>query len=103
LHNADDVKLRNAHVAVIDRDKVLDYRLNEAHPDSGGQARFFAWLGFSRDDPERLMNAFRDRRIVPNRRSTKESDRGTCGTVLISSMSRVRRFAVQRCASNSGS
>ena len=28
---------------------------------------------------------------------------GTCGTVLIASISRIRRFAVHRCASNSGS
>ena len=54
------MKLRNAHLAVIDRSKVLEYLLNEAHPDNGGKARFFASLGFSRDDPERLMKALRD-------------------------------------------
>jgi hypothetical protein len=59
-HNASDVKLRNAHLAVIDRSKVLDYLLNEAHPDNGGKARFFALLGYSREDPERLMKALRD-------------------------------------------
>ena len=58
-HNASDVKLRNAHLAAIDRSKVLDYLLNEAHPDNGGKARFFALLGHSREDPERLMNALR--------------------------------------------
>ena len=55
-----DVKLRNAHLAVIDRSKVLDYLLNEAHPDNGGKARFFGLLGYSREDPERLMKALRD-------------------------------------------
>jgi Domain of unknown function (DUF6883) len=59
-HNASDVKLRNAHLAVVDRGKVLDYLLNEAHPDNGGKARFFALLGFSREDPERLMMALRN-------------------------------------------
>jgi hypothetical protein len=54
------VKLRNAHLAVVDRGKVLDYLLNEAHPDNGGKARFFASLGFSREDPERSMGALRD-------------------------------------------
>lgn len=39
-HNASDVKLRNAHLAVIDRCKVLDYLLNEAHPDNGGRRGF---------------------------------------------------------------
>ena len=53
-HNAGDVKLRNAHLAVVDRAKVLDYLLNEAHPDNGGKAQFFASLGFAREDPERL-------------------------------------------------
>jgi hypothetical protein len=54
------MKLRNAHLAVIDRSKVLDYLLNEAHPDNGGKAPYFALLGFSRDDPEGLMGALRD-------------------------------------------
>jgi hypothetical protein len=54
------VKLRNAHLAVIDRGKVLDYLLNGAHPDNGGKARFFGLLGYSREDPERLMKALRD-------------------------------------------
>jgi hypothetical protein len=54
------VKLRNAHLAIVDRTKVLDYLLNEAHPDNGGKARFFGWLGYSREDPERLIQALRD-------------------------------------------
>jgi hypothetical protein len=54
------VKLRNAHLAVVDRGKVLDYLLNDAHPDNGGKAPFFESLGFSREDPERLMRALRD-------------------------------------------
>ena len=54
------MKLRNAHLAVIDRSKVLDYLLNEAHADNGGKARFFALLGYSREDPERLMKDLRD-------------------------------------------
>ena len=56
----DDMKLPHADLAVVDRTKVLDYLLNEAHPDNGGKARFFASLGFSREDPERLMKALRD-------------------------------------------
>jgi hypothetical protein len=39
------VKLRNAHLAVVDRSKVFDYLLNEAHPDNGGKAGFFGLLG----------------------------------------------------------
>lgn len=54
------MKLRNVHLAVVDRAKVLDYLLNEAHPDNGGKAQFFASLGFSREDSERLMRALRE-------------------------------------------
>jgi hypothetical protein len=55
-----DVKLRNAHLAVVDRGKVLEYLLNEAHPDNGGKAQFFTSLSFSREEPERLMKALRE-------------------------------------------
>ncbi|MBM3779325.1 MAG: hypothetical protein FJW23_14000 [Acidimicrobiia bacterium] len=54
------MKLPNAHLAIVDRSKVLDYLLNEAHPDNGGKARFFGLLGYSREDPERLMQALRE-------------------------------------------
>ena len=54
------VKLRNAHLTVVDRAKIVDYLLHEAHPDNGGKARFFTSLGFSRDDPGRLVMALRD-------------------------------------------
>jgi hypothetical protein len=50
----------NADLAVVDRAKVLDYLLNEAHPDNGGKAQFFASLGFSREAPERLIKALRE-------------------------------------------
>jgi hypothetical protein len=44
--NARNVKLRNAHLAIVDSSRVLDYLLNEAHPDNGGKARFFGSLGY---------------------------------------------------------
>jgi hypothetical protein len=53
------VRLRNAHLAVVDRQKVVDYLLNAAHPDNSGKARFFESLGFSNEEPERLMTALR--------------------------------------------
>ena len=43
------------------------------------------------------------RRIVPMSRSTKGCEQGTYGTVLSSSISRIRRFACHRCASKRGS
>jgi hypothetical protein len=51
------VKVRNAHLAVVERHKVLDYLLNASHPDNGGKAQFFESLGFSRDQPEMLVSA----------------------------------------------
>jgi hypothetical protein len=33
------VKLRHAHLAVVERDKIVDYLLNPAHPDNGGKAQ----------------------------------------------------------------
>jgi hypothetical protein len=59
-HNASAVTLRNAHLAVVDRSKVLDYLLNEAHPDNGGKARFFGSIGYSLEDPEDLIQALRE-------------------------------------------
>lgn len=53
------MKLRNAHLAIVERHKVVDYLLNSAHPDNGGKAQFFESLGFSADVPELLIDALR--------------------------------------------
>ena len=53
------MRLPNAHLAVVERHKVVDYLLNAAHPDNNGKARFFGALGFSVDDPEGLIAALR--------------------------------------------
>ena len=61
LHTGDAGYMdENGFVFVVDRIKVHDYLLNEAHPDNGGKARFFGSLGYSREDPERLMQALRE-------------------------------------------
>ena len=39
--------LPNAHLAIVDLEKITDYLLNSAHPDNGGKARFFLGLGFT--------------------------------------------------------
>jgi hypothetical protein len=51
------VKLPNAHLAVVERHKVVGDLLNAAHPDNNGKARFFGALGFSVDAPEGLIAA----------------------------------------------
>jgi hypothetical protein len=53
------VKLPNAHLALVDRHKVVEYLLRGAHPDNGGKARYFTALGFSVEQPERLIAALR--------------------------------------------
>jgi hypothetical protein len=96
------VKLRNAHLAVVERHKIVDYLLDAAHPDNSGKARFFESLGFSVDEPERLMTALRavavDGKVVKTGRSvhgekfvvegwlsahTEESHRRTIRTIWI--------------------
>jgi len=52
-----NVKLRNPHLAIVDRRKVVGYLLNSAHPRNGGKARFFEALGFSADAPEHFIAA----------------------------------------------
>ncbi len=41
------MNLPNAHLVIVDREKIKDYLLNPAHPDNGGKARFFLGLGFT--------------------------------------------------------
>ena len=53
------MKLRSAHLAIVERHKIVDYLLNSAHPDNGGKAQFFESLGFSVDAAESLLAALR--------------------------------------------
>lgn len=53
------MQLPNADNAVVERDKIVSYLLNAAHPDNGGKARFFEGLGFESDRWETLAAAFR--------------------------------------------
>ena len=54
------MKLRNAHLAVVERHKIVDYLLNSAHPDNGGKAQFFESLGFSVDATDPTTAALRE-------------------------------------------
>jgi len=51
------VQLRNAHLAVVERHKVLEYLLNAAHPAQCGKAQFFESFGFTSENPELLVGA----------------------------------------------
>lgn len=52
------MKLPNAEKAIVEREKITDYLLNPAHPDNGGKAAFFKYLGFRRVAWEKLAEAF---------------------------------------------
>jgi hypothetical protein len=47
----------HAESASVERQKIVDYLLNPAHPDNGGKARFFQRLGFSAENWEALRDA----------------------------------------------
>ena len=53
------MRLPNAALAVVEREKIQDYLLNPAHPDNGGKAQFFENLGFRRTQWQILATAFR--------------------------------------------
>jgi hypothetical protein len=53
------MKLPNANKAVVDREKIVDYLLNPAHPDNGGKAEFFTLHGFHRERWEVLSAALK--------------------------------------------
>lgn len=53
------MKFPNAHLAVVEREKVVDYLLNPAHPDNGCKAAFFFSQGLDRDNWGGLAAALR--------------------------------------------
>jgi hypothetical protein len=53
------MKLLNAHLAIVEREKIVEYLLNLMHPDNGGKAAFFQMLGFIQDDWSLFAEALR--------------------------------------------
>jgi hypothetical protein len=53
------MKVPNAHLAIVDREKIVDYLLNPAHPDNGGKAKFFLGLGFTPEQWQLFAEAVR--------------------------------------------
>jgi hypothetical protein len=53
------MKLPNAHLAIVDREKIVDYLLNPAHPDNGGKAKFFLGHGFTAEQWQDFAEALR--------------------------------------------
>jgi hypothetical protein len=53
------MKLPNAHLAIVEEEKITEYLLNSAHPDNGGKAAFFHRLGFHGGDWATFAGALR--------------------------------------------
>jgi hypothetical protein len=53
------MKLPNAHLAIVEQEKITGYLLNTAHPDNGGKASFFRMLGFRDGDWQIFATALR--------------------------------------------
>jgi hypothetical protein len=54
------MKLPNAHVAEVKREKIVDYLLNPAHRYGASKERFFAEFGFRLEEWEVLAAALRE-------------------------------------------
>lgn len=54
-----ELNLPNAHLAIVDREKITDYLLNPAHPDNGGKAKFFLGLAFTAEQWQAFAEALR--------------------------------------------
>jgi hypothetical protein len=70
------MKLPNAHLAVVDQEKIVAYLLNPAHPDNGGKAGFFQMLGFKLDEWSELAKALRKLALAGEVAKTVESTHG---------------------------
>ena len=66
----------HAHLAVVDRLKVVEYLLNAAHPDNGGKAAFFQALGFTSQRWEILAAALQSLAQAVTPVTTTESPYG---------------------------
>jgi hypothetical protein len=58
------MRLPNAELAVVGREKITEYLLNPEHPDNGGKAMFFVALGFSRDAWDTFADSLRQLALV---------------------------------------
>jgi hypothetical protein len=54
------VKLPNAHIALVEREKIVDYLLNPTHRYGASKARFFAQFVFGLESWEVLAAALRE-------------------------------------------
>jgi sugar phosphate isomerase/epimerase len=70
------MKLPNAHLAIVEREKITEYLLNPTHPDNGGKSGFFHTLGFERVDWAAFAAALRQLAITGEVTKSVESPHG---------------------------
>lgn len=70
------MKLSDTNEAVVERQKIVDYLLDAAHPDNGGKASFFIGLGFKSEQWEILATALKTMAIESEVTSIHESPHG---------------------------
>ncbi len=58
------MKLPRANLAVVNREKIMEYLLNREHPDNGGKAEFFIALGFNLNEWEILAESLRQLAVL---------------------------------------
>jgi hypothetical protein len=56
--------LLDAEAASIPVAKLRDYLLESTHPSNGGKARFFASLGYTKEDWQRLARDLREQHLT---------------------------------------
>ena len=71
------MRMPNAERAVVEREKVVEYLLNAAHPDNGGKAAFFLAMGYTSDDWQSLASAFRRLAAASEVAKSVETPHGT--------------------------
>ena len=71
------MKLPNAERAVVEREKIVEYLLNPAHPDNGGKATFFLGLGYNQDDWASLAAALCRLAVATEAAQSMETVHGT--------------------------
>ena len=70
------MRLPNADLAIVEREKVTEYLLNPEHPDNGGKASFFSGLGFDRDGWQALADALQKLALTADVTASMETVHG---------------------------
>src|SRR5262245_47842893 len=70
------VKVPNAHLAIVEREKIVDYLLNPAHRYGASKAQFFARFGFRLEAWEVFAAALREHGQRHEVRKIKETGFG---------------------------